>query len=119
MAKIIKVISGGQTGADQGGLVAARKVGVPTGGFAPHGWLTERGPMPKELQAFGLVESKGGYPERTLQNILASDFTILIADKLDRGSGLTQNRCEQYGKPCWLVKPDDEKIPVELIKPGY
>jgi hypothetical protein len=36
-----RVISGGQTGADQGGLRAARACGIPTGGWAPRGWLTE------------------------------------------------------------------------------
>jgi hypothetical protein len=38
------VISGGQTGADQGGLRATRACGIPTGGWAPRGWLTEAGP---------------------------------------------------------------------------
>lgn len=36
-----KVISGGQTGADLGGLRAAKAVGIATGGFAPKGWLIE------------------------------------------------------------------------------
>lgn len=116
LAKIIKVISGGQTGADTGGLVAARKLGIPTGGYAPKGWMTEIGPLEKELRSFGLVESHGGYPERTLENIQAADFTILIADKLDRGSGLTVRRCEAAHCPCWLIKPDDERIDPDPIK---
>src|SRR5262249_12492939 len=36
-----KVISGGQTGADQGALRAARATGIPTGGWAPRRWLVE------------------------------------------------------------------------------
>lgn len=39
---MIKIISGGQTGADMGGLEAAREYGFPTGGYAPKGWMTER-----------------------------------------------------------------------------
>ena len=33
-AKIARVISGGQTGADRGGLEGARRDGTPTGGWA-------------------------------------------------------------------------------------
>lgn len=35
---IKKVISGGQTGADQAGLLAARVCGVDVGGTAPKGY---------------------------------------------------------------------------------
>jgi hypothetical protein len=35
------VISGGQSGADQAGLRAARTTGIMTGGTAPRGWLAE------------------------------------------------------------------------------
>jgi len=37
------VISGGQTGADRGGLIAAKALGIPTGGTAPLGYKTEAG----------------------------------------------------------------------------
>jgi hypothetical protein len=37
---IERVISGGQTGADQAGWRAARAAGIPTGGFMPKGFLT-------------------------------------------------------------------------------
>lgn len=36
-----RVVSGGQTGADQGGLRAARVDGIPNGGWAPLGLLVE------------------------------------------------------------------------------
>ncbi len=42
-----RVISGGQTGADQAALRAARAAGIPTGGWAPLGWKTEEGPAPR------------------------------------------------------------------------
>ena len=41
---IERVISGGQTGSDQGRLRAARACSIATGGGAPRGWLTEAGP---------------------------------------------------------------------------
>lgn len=40
---IEKIVSGGQTGADQGGLEAAEELGIPTGGWAPAGYYTEQG----------------------------------------------------------------------------
>jgi hypothetical protein len=52
---LTKVISGGQTGADQAGWRAARAFGIPTGGWMPLEFRTERGPCP-ELAAFGAVE---------------------------------------------------------------
>lgn len=54
--EMFKVISGGQTGADQAGLRAARAAGLVTGGWAPRGWLTEAGPAPRLAREFGLVE---------------------------------------------------------------
>ena len=50
-----KVVSGGQTGADQAGLRAARAAGIETGGWAPKGWETEEGPAPW-LSDYGLKE---------------------------------------------------------------
>jgi hypothetical protein len=56
-----KVVSGGQTGADQGGLRAARLAGIPTGGWAPKGWLVESSDGNRDVAApwlgplFGLV----------------------------------------------------------------
>jgi hypothetical protein len=56
------VISGGQTGADQGGLRAARACGIPTWGWAPRDWLTEAGPAPW-LEEWGLAECPEGETE--------------------------------------------------------
>ena len=44
---IDRVISGGQTGADQAGWRAAKASGIPTGGWMPKGFLTEDGPRPE------------------------------------------------------------------------
>jgi len=44
-----RIITGGQIGADQGALRAARAAGIATGGWAPAGWETEAGPAPELL----------------------------------------------------------------------
>ncbi|MFZ8324119.1 YpsA SLOG family protein, partial [Staphylococcus aureus] len=41
--KLKKVISGGQTGADQAGLRAGKAAGLETGGMVPKGCLTDDG----------------------------------------------------------------------------
>jgi hypothetical protein len=67
------VISGGQTRADQAALLAARRYGIETGGWAPLGWMTEDGPAPW-LADFGLVECpEPGYPARTTADVRDSD----------------------------------------------
>ena len=95
-----KIISGGQTGADQGGLEAGRELGLETGGTAPMGWLTEDGPQPKLLASYGLTEcSMPGYPFRTRMNVLNSDATIIFGDIEEPGSRLTLNLCRKFRKP--------------------
>jgi hypothetical protein len=42
---ITKIISGGQTGADQGALYAAIGLDIPHGGWVPKGGKTEGGPV--------------------------------------------------------------------------
>ena len=101
---IAKLISGGQTGADQIGLEVARSLGIPTGGTAPKGYKTENGPNP-ELIAFGLVEShSASYPVRTRQNVLDSDGTVVFGDPESGGTKLTIETAHQFRKPV-LVNP--------------
>lgn len=94
-----KVISGGQTGADQGALDAARWLGYVTGGWAPLGWRTELGPMPW-LAEFGLVEAPtADYAMRTALNISDADGTLVFGDLTSPGSALTVRTCRRRSKP--------------------
>ncbi|BBM03992.1 YpsA SLOG family protein [Microbulbifer sp. GL-2] len=99
------IISGGQTGADTGGLVGARLVGIKTGGCAPLGYLTEDGANPKILKSFGLVEHcSARYEDRTLHNIKNSDATLIFATDLSvDGTLLTLRYCQALEKPYLLV----------------
>ena len=81
-----KIVSGGQTGADQAGLLAARAAGIETGGWAPEGWDTEDGPAPW-LEDFGLTEcTVAGYPARTEANARDSDGTAWFGARFVRFS---------------------------------
>ena len=102
-SRIAKIISGGQTGADQAGLYAARDCGIKTGGMAPKGWRTEAGPnliLPK----FGLIESDStSYIPRTKFNIQNSDATIILISENSPGSRLTFAHCTKIRKPVLIV----------------
>jgi putative molybdenum carrier protein len=99
-----KIISGGQTGADMGGLLAARELGLDCGGVAPKGWLTENGPQEARLRSFGLIEcEEEGYPARTRRNVAEADGTLLVGQYETGGSGLTYKVAAQLKKPVFLL----------------
>ena len=117
-----KVISGGQCGADRGGITAARDYGIKTGGYAPSGWRTHHGPRP-DLAEFGLKEHlSNGYPPRTEWNVVGSDGTLVIASNFNSpGVTLTRKLCKQYKKPYLQIPPSiehTEKIVKWLIDSG-
>jgi hypothetical protein len=83
-----KVISGGQTGADQGALHAARKAGIETGGWITKGYLTTIGRCP-ELAEFGLVEMRGMYKSRSMRNVDDADIVIAFPKGISVGTHMT------------------------------
>src|ERR1035437_4272324 len=108
---ITKIISGGQTGADQGGLAAAKELGLETGGTAPKGYKTELG-INLYLKEFGLIESKSSdYKSRTIENIQNSDGTVIFGNTTSTGSKLTLNTCIKLRKS-YIINPSK----LELIK---
>ncbi|MFC1744375.1 putative molybdenum carrier protein [Candidatus Riflebacteria bacterium] len=94
-----KIVSGGQTGADQGALDAAIESNFPYTGFLPGGRLTEDGRL---SDRYALKEMFGAsYAERTLQNILISDATLILSHgPITEGSALTRKLARQHKKPC-------------------
>jgi hypothetical protein len=99
----MKIISGGQTGADQAGWRAAKACGLETGGWMPKGWKTEQGPMPQFRQWFSAMEwPYGSYPERTRMNVDSSDITLWMkfSDSDDSpGYWCTKRACERLYPP--------------------
>jgi hypothetical protein len=94
----IKIISGGQTGADQGGLKAAKDANLPTGGYAPRGYLTENGADPS-LKKYGLIDSNLNYVGRTALNAQLADFTLWFGDADSAGYIATQRECKIARRP--------------------
>ena len=93
-----KIISGGQTGSDRGGLNAAIKIGIPHGGTCPQDRRAEDGVIPLKYKLKQTNSSE--YPPRTTINVLDSDGTIVFTvGKPERGSALTLSLCNKHKKP--------------------
>jgi hypothetical protein len=74
--RLIKIISGGQTGADRGALDAAIARGVSHGGWCPKGRRAEDGVI---SERYRLIETAShAYEHRTVANIENSDATLII-----------------------------------------
>ena len=102
-----KIISGGQTGADQAALDAAIKLDIPHGGWLPKGRLTENGPLPPKYNLQEMSSTR--YAERTEKNVQESDGTLIISHgRLTGGSEYTVNMAEKHSRP--LLHVDLDKI---------
>src|SRR3974377_1897050 len=96
---VMKIVSGGQTGADRAALDWAIANRIPHGGCGPKGRLSEDGTIPTQYQ---LKETPSAeYPQRTEWNVRDSDGTVIfsIEQKLSRGSKKTANLAVKLGKP--------------------
>lgn len=94
-----RIISGGQTGADQGGLEAAAILGLKTGGTMSRNFRTETGPRYDFRETYGLIAiSSPNYPDRSRINVISADATAIFGQTTSAGSKLTLRLCQQYAK---------------------
>jgi hypothetical protein len=113
---IKKIISGGQTGADRGGLDAAISLDIPHGGFCPAGRLAEDGTIPVIYNMTELFSKS--YAHRTEQNVIDSDITLIFTYGTPvYGSKLTVSMAIKHSKPyyCLDLRKDDNIIISELL----
>jgi hypothetical protein len=112
-----RVISGGQTGADRAGLVAARAAGLATGGWMPRGFRAHDGPHPEFADLYGLRETAGArYPPRTALNVKHSCGTLRFATSWDSpGEVLTRAACDRHRKPHLDVSPGGPLTPADVV----
>jgi hypothetical protein len=97
------VISGGQTGVDQAALSASRAYAIPTGGWAPKGWLTEDGPAPW-LADSGLLEMPtASYTERTRANVEMATACLWFGNPHSPGGKLTLRLCREASLDHFVV----------------
>lgn len=109
MIRVHTIISGGQTGADRGALLAAHDLGLKRGGMAPAGWRAEDGVIPEWFRAGMMQSASSDYRTRTMSNVEASGGTLILSLgplPADSGSMLTGKMARRAGKPHrWLTLP--------------
>lgn len=112
-ARVSRLVSGGQTGADRAALDVAIRLGFPYGGWCPRGGRAEDHPDPP-----GLLRD---YPElretpsedaavRTEWNVRDSDATLLLTNRpgtLSGGTALTRELAQQLGRPLLVASTDE------------
>jgi len=99
--KLRKIVSGGQTGADQGALAACVQRKFPYGGWVPKGRRSEKGRVPAKYRM--RQHWSRHYPPRTEKNVVESDGTVVFTfGPPDGGSRLTIDFARQHRKP-WLA----------------
>lgn len=109
MYELLEVRSGGQTGADIAGVMAAKVCGIPTSGLLPKNWTTLDGPKPQYEKLFNMKEHYAkAYPPRTYENVKSADATIRFATNF-----------ETAGEKCTLKAILAYKKPYADIHPGY
>lgn len=117
---ISKVISGGQTGADQAGLRAAKAVGLATGGWVPKGCRTDDGPAPWLVTDYGCqAHTSRQYAPRTIANVREADCLIWFGSQASPGGVLTLRTVADDGLPyCCVPFPPTGAIGdfVEIVR---
>jgi Circularly permutated YpsA SLOG family len=112
-----RVISGGQTGADQVGSRAARAAGLETGGQMPAGFRTENGPRLEFAELYGVREmSRDDFQVRTEQNVRDADATLWFGSPDTSGGKTTLDMAASIGKPHRIIRPFREIKPSEIAE---
>src|SRR5512132_1315628 len=74
--RLVRIVSGGQTGVDRAALDAAMAFGLACGGWVPRGRRAEDGAVPPR---YPMRETRGyTYAERTRRNVRDSDGTLIL-----------------------------------------
>jgi Circularly permutated YpsA SLOG family len=109
----MKIVSGGQTGADQAALRAAEALGLERGGWCPPGRACEGGTIPR---TFPLTETPADRSplapdvprsQRTEWNVRDSDATLILTPEghTDAGTRWTRACATRLGRPVLTIDP--------------
>jgi Circularly permutated YpsA SLOG family len=101
-----KIISGGQTGAEQAAWRAAEAYHITTGGWMAERFPTEDGRRPEFSERYGAVELPTDSDlARTEQNVQDSDATLWFGETTTSSAQETVGACQRLGKPCMPIDP--------------
>ncbi|MDD3474405.1 MAG: putative molybdenum carrier protein [Candidatus Dojkabacteria bacterium] len=105
----MKIITGGQSGADLAGNYFAKKHGIETEINAERNFHPLYDEIPNDIKINIVSDkegNKGGWIERRRFNIKNSDFTLILIGKpiqFTRGSRGTYNDCIKLKKDCLAI----------------
>jgi Circularly permutated YpsA SLOG family len=106
VARLAKIISGGQTGVDRAALNAAIATGTPYAGWCPKGGWAQDLPRPPGLLAAypQLRETPLADPaQRTRWNVRDADRLMVLIDRaglqVSSGTGVARDFAVELGKP--------------------
>lgn len=116
LAPLVKIISGGQIGADIAALRAAKRAGLDTGGWMPHGYKALDGNHPEYAEEFGMFHTNSpDYVARTIKNVMWSDGTLRIAYNFDTyGEKATLREIRKWSKPHYDIQLPNADSETEL-----
>ena len=118
---LLTIVSGAQTGADQGGLAAGLKLGLATSGWVSNGRPTKAGPLTDEqMMRYNLKETESSaYPERTRLNVQDADGTVWFGKTDSAGYHCTFNAAMKmrpssspnwHREYPWIENPDASEL---------
>jgi hypothetical protein len=112
-----KIVSAGESGANQAGWRVARAFGLVTGGWMPKGFLTASGPHPEFALEWGAAELateiEPGCIER---NVRDSDATFWFGKTTTLAAQTTVKACLTFDKPVIPVSPGASFEPSQVAK---
>ena len=119
MSSVVRIVSGGQTGADRAALDVAIELGIDYGGWCPAGGWAEDFPEPPGLLAAypklaAITEADPSV--RTRLNVTDSDATLIVWDGRtpSPGTQLTIEIAEDLGRPLLVTAGDADGTRVWL-----
>ncbi|MGD9856633.1 MAG: putative molybdenum carrier protein [Planctomycetaceae bacterium] len=112
--RILRIVSGGQTGVDRAALEVAQQIDLSCGGWCPRGRIAEDGRIPDR---FPLQETDSAkYDVRTRRNVADSDGTLVLTlGDPTGGTSFTIATAERLGKPLLVLDLDLQPRP-ELVR---
>jgi hypothetical protein len=126
MARLLKIVSGGQRGVDQTALQAAIDCGLECGGWCPPDRQDEEGPIPAEFplqptpHETSLLAPEVRRSQRTEWNVFCSDATVIFHvpehDGGDPGTLWTAKCAARFKRPCLRCDPRRPTATPEIIR---